>query len=383
MAQEIERRELFGKNVLVEIPTEVFPSQPQIDEIDAATGANCRHGWYESSSPTEEVPAGKGDERGKDDESGKTETSGGVCLHYRSWFPEDTPEDELKGVLVFTHGIHSQSGHASLINDRPLDVALVVKTFVDKGMAVYARDQYGHGFSEGTRFFVPSWEDARDDLIAFCKLAASKHSPSIPLFLSGESFGGTLTILVSRYFQDHPEEAPQNFDSSLLICPAIVGDLPPYVVRMILMQGLAPRFPKWTPFFMPNPVDPGRIWRDKNVLDHYTNPERKRMGLDATGKPFKLGTARALILALEAVRETAIPGYAKPFCIVHGEKDVAVPVAGSELLHNGSETPEDEKEIHVLDEVYHGVLADPYAGMAIDILVSYVEERTNKFVASS
>jgi len=139
MAQEIERRELFGKNVLVEIPTEVFPSQPQIDEIDAATGANCRHGWYESSSPTEEVPAGKGDERGKDDESGKTETSGGVCLHYRSWFPEDTPEDELKGVLVFTHGIHSQSGHASLINDRPLDVALVVKTFVDKGMAVYAR----------------------------------------------------------------------------------------------------------------------------------------------------------------------------------------------------------------------------------------------------
>lgn len=101
--------------------------------------------------------------------------------------------------------------------------ALLVDTFTKLGLAVYARDMYGHGFSEGTRFCIPDWIEMRDDAINFCKLVADENSNDIPLFLSGESLGGCITILMSRYFQDHPDEAPINLDSNLLICPAILG----------------------------------------------------------------------------------------------------------------------------------------------------------------
>ena len=84
------------------------------------------------------------------------------------------------------------------------------------------------------------------DVINFVKLVAGKHPANIPLFVSGESFGGCLALLASKYFQDHPHEAPSNFDSTLLICPAIDGDLPPLPVYLLLRYVLAPMFPTKT-----------------------------------------------------------------------------------------------------------------------------------------
>jgi len=350
-----ETRELFGKTVEVQIPTDVFPTNEQIEAMDAVTGTNCKHGWYEGSE-------------------GKTT----VNLHYRYWLPEGNQPP--KGIVVFTMGIMSQTAHALRIDGRPLDVALVVDTFTAKGMAVYAKDQYGHGLSEGTRFYIPSWKEARDDAINFANLVAGKHSTNIPLFLSGESFGGCLTMLTAKHFQDHPEKAPPNFDSSLLVAPAIVADLPPFPVYQILRYVLAPLFPTRTPFFMPDTVSPERMWRDPQVVELYRDPETVKMGLGACGLPFRLGTAVGMLQAMEDGK-TSIPDFSTPFCIVHGDSDEAIPISGSELLFGKASTPSSDKELHTITGAYHAVLSDPKAEEAMKHLSSFVDSRLEKFVS--
>jgi len=349
-----EPRELFGKTVTVQIPNNCFPTDEQIQAMDELCGPNCRHGWYEGS-----------------------EAGAPVNLHYRYWLPSGGKKP--KGVVVFTHGILSQTAHSLRVGGRPLDVSLVVDTFLDKGFAVYAKDMYGHGLSEGTRFFIPSWTDARNDAIGFAKFAASQQPTDIPLFIMGESFGGCLTILTAKHFQEHPEDAPSNFDSSLLVCPAIEADLPPFPVYQILRYILAPLFPTRTPFFMPDTVSPERIWRDPKVCGCYQDEKHSKMQLDCAGAPLRLGTAVGMLLAMDDVK-TYIPSFATPFCIVHGDSDEAVPIVGSETLFEGSSTPLSEKEFHPLSGCYHGVLADPKAEEAMKHLSDFVDSRLKQFV---
>jgi len=359
-----ESRELFGKTVKVQIPADVFPTNEQIEAMDAVTGDSCQHGWYESTSKS----------LLKDDDD---DNDGLANLHYRYWLPPGNKPP--KGVVIFYMGINCQTGHASRIDGRPTDVALVVDTFTAKGMAVYARDQYGHGFSEGKRFYIPSWKECRDDAISFAKLVASKHKTDVPLFLMGESFGGCMAMLTSKHFQDQPEEAPPNCDSILLVCPAIDGDIPPFPVYQILRYILAPLFHTRTPFFMPEPVTAERIWRDPKIMECYQDPEKVKTGLDAYGIKFRLGTAVGLLQAMEKGK-TSIPDITTPFCVVHGDKDAAVPITGSAFLFEKSATPSGDKEFHTISDCYHGVIADPKAEEAMNHLSSFVDSRLKKFV---
>lgn len=155
---------------------------------------------------------------------------------------------------------------------------------------------------------------------------ASKHDEDIALFLIGESYGSTLAILAARQFQDDPSSGPKNFDSIMVTAPAIKADMPPYPVYFTVRYLLAPPFPRATPFFMPNPISPERIWEDPEVLAIRT--ESKELQVDGSGKPFCLGTAVGLTVALETAREKAIPGFNQPYLILHGTDDFGIPICG-------------------------------------------------------
>jgi alpha-beta hydrolase superfamily lysophospholipase len=130
---------------------------------------------------------------------------------------------------------------------------------------------------------------------------------------------------------------------------------------------------------MPNTISPERIWADEKVCAEYTKPRVLEMQVDACGIPFRLGTAVNMLLALEEVRQKAIPGFNKPFCIIHGDNDEGVPIEGSKLLFEGCATPEGEKEFHTIAGAHHGLLADPKAEEAIGRLSSFAEARTKAF----
>jgi acylglycerol lipase len=338
--------DIFGaKGVKIEIPKAVFPTKEELDLMDQ-TVPGSQHGWFESSYKKRR-------------------------LHYCCW----VPEGEVKGVVVFCHGISSYCWKGTVIDDQKLSTSLMVDSFLRKGVAVYSFDYLGHGFSEGTRFFIPDWQNNKQDIVNFCNLAASKHPTTVPFFLGGESYGGCLAIHVARYFQDKPEAGPSNFDSILLVAPAIIGDLPPFPVYQILRYGLAPLFPKWIPFFMPNPISPDRIWRNEKVLKQRTSHRYREMGIDGGGLPFRLGTALNLVVALEEVRKEAVPGLNVPFCAVHGTADYGVPIEGSMYLVEHCATPDNKREFHELQGAYHDIFCDPLAEEAMGRWLDFVQKR--------
>ncbi len=337
-----------GKGINIEIPKDVFPTKEELDLMEELVPGG-EHGWFESSYKKSR-------------------------LHYQSW----VPKGEVKGVVVFCHGVCSNCCKGTVVDGQKLSTSLLVDSFHHKGIAFYTFDYLGHGFSEGTRFFIPDWNVNKQDIVSFCILAANKHSKDIPFFLSGDSYGGCLAVHVARQFQDNPELGPPNFDSILLTAPAIIGDLPPFPKYQILRYGLAPLFPTWTPFFMPNPVAPDRMWRHPEVLKERTSQRYLEMGLDGSGLPYRLGTALNLVIALDEVRKTAIPGLSVPFCTVHGTADDGVPMEGSIYLLENSATPEEDREFHAIEDARHDIFADLLAEEAMSHWMTFVQKRMNK-----
>jgi alpha-beta hydrolase superfamily lysophospholipase len=245
-----------------------------------------------------------------------------------------------------------------------------------EGYAVYAHDMIGHGFSEGTRWLIPgSAETNVDDNVAFCNLVASQHEEDdIPIILMGESYGCTVTIMTARKFQDNPSCGPKNFDSIILTAPAIMGDMPAYPVYLVLRYLLAPNFPAWTPFFMPNPVSAERIWKDPEVLALRTAPRWKEMMVDGSGRPFRLGTALGMVVAMDTVKKE-MPGFKVPYCIVHGTEDAAVLIEGSDYMWDKAATPAEDKVFKRQEGSYHDLLADPTAEDSIQFTVDFIKKR--------
>lgn len=229
----VSERNLFGSQVKVEIDPDCFPTEAQIEALDKKM-PGCQHGYFTSAA------------------------HGNAMLHYRYWLPKG----EVKGVAVFFHGITAHGGRGLVIDGRKLCSSLLSDLFIEEGIALYALDMYGHGFSEGTRFYIKNWEFNKQDCIDFAHYASGQHSKSLPLFLSGESLGGCLAIHAAKHFQDNPGSS--NLDSILLSAPAIHGDLPSFPVYHILRYVFAPLIPRRTPFFMPHPLPVSRC----SVLYH-------------------------------------------------------------------------------------------------------------------
>ena len=340
---------VFGFERNLDIPVE--PTEEELKILDDDVLQGCQHFYYDS-------------------------VIDGVKLHYRKMAPS-----KPKAVLVYVHGIQTHGGKSFILESgRKLNLALLADVCKKEDIALYAPDMYGHGYSEGKRWMIPeSWETSNlKDLSNFVDLIGGDFDSSVPVFLLGESYGSTLTIHLARYYQDNPDKAPKTFAGIMLTGPAIIGDVPPYPVYFVLRYMLAPLFPTWIPFFMPNPVSADRIWRDPEVLAKHTTPRMKELMIDSAGTPFRLGTATNLLSALELARSRAIPGFNVPYCIVHGEKDMGVPIEGSEYMVKHATTPKEDAEFHRIPGAYHDLLADPAAEEVVVIFVSFMKKQMLK-----
>ena len=319
---------LWGEDdISIEISKDTFPNEAWLRDQDELF-QHPKHGWFESVYKHKK-------------------------LHLRKNIPSKV---KVKAVVVWHHGISGQSGFGmQMENMQYTDQALRIRQFCDEGIAVYSYDALGHGFSEGTRFYIPNgnWEIYRDDLVAFCKMAAKDFDETIPILVSGDSFGGCLALHAAHYFQENAAERPANFIGCTLNCPSIHADLPPKPIEFFLSHCLAPCFPEWTPLFMPNPITSERIWREEEARAYFSNPDNMH-DLAHGGAPFCLGTALGLLSALKEAQKISYT-FTLPFHITHGDKDYGVPISGSQHLYENSQTPPDKKSLNVVVDGYHGL----------------------------
>eukprot|EP00540_Astrosyne_radiata_P017597 CAMPEP_0116831678 /NCGR_PEP_ID=MMETSP0418-20121206/5474_1 /TAXON_ID=1158023 /ORGANISM="Astrosyne radiata, Strain 13vi08-1A" /LENGTH=352 /DNA_ID=CAMNT_0004460963 /DNA_START=107 /DNA_END=1165 /DNA_ORIENTATION=- len=342
----------WGKTVQLGIPKSQLPSLEVLEKWeDEVMPTPHEHGWFESN---------------------------GRQLHYRKWLPSD--DKKPKAIVVYMHGIASHGGNACILEGRKLNVALSSDYMTKQGYAFYALDMAGHGYSEGLRFYIPTWQSNRDDLANFCHSLSKEANSELPLFLCGESYGACLCLHVAKLWQDDPTTKPKLFGGLGLMAPAIIGDLPPAPVVFVLRYMLAPIFPAWIPFFMPNPINPDRIWKDKAVLQAQLESKAHEWGLDASGSPFCLQTAVNLLEALENVREVTIPALNTPFCVMHGTSDYGVPMEGTKYLEEHAKTPENERDVWYPEGAYHDLLGDPVAEQVIARLAAFFDKRLDEIL---
>lgn len=346
---------LWGATDLnIEIDKDTFPSDEWLKEKDELFD-HPEHGWCESVYQQKR-------------------------LHYRKNIPDKNTD--IKAIVVWHHGICGQSGFGMKMKDgnednegRFTDQALRIREMAKAGIAVYSIDALGHGLSEGTRFYIPNgkWEINRDDLANFCKLAGRDHE-SVPLFVSGDSYGGCLALLTANYFQEHPEECPKQFIGCTLNCPSIKADLPPKLVEWLLRYGLAPIFPQWTPFFMPHPITSERIWKEIEAREYFSNAEEMH-GLSRGGVPFCLGTAVGLLVSLREAQMISHT-FHLPFHVSHGDEDHGVMLDGSEHLYDNCQTPDEKKSLNVVSGGYHGLFSQIDAKDILDHEIRWIQEMT-------
>lgn len=388
---------LWGSEVNLTLPS--LPPDSKMREMDEDSGDPI-HGYFQT-------PQGK--------------------LHYRQYLPDNggaNGGDGIKAVCIWQHGIHSHSGatvklthvtnadgststtasnpssNSSCSNSYSYtNMGLFSRKFQSNQIALYALDMLGHGFSEGKRFYIPNGDYTinRDGLESFARFVGETHE-NVPLFLMGDSYGGCLALHVARMWQNHGMDhdkdnhdmmepksksmpmspPPKQFEGICINAPAIIGDLPPLPIKLFLRHILAPLLPEYTPFFMPHPVPPERVWKDPEIRREHTSDQVKQRGLSAGGVPFCLGTASGLVKAMESVQSDIIPGFRVPFSVCHGTDDWGVKIEGTEFLVEHCETKQEDREVRLVEGAYHDLMADPTREENLEFHIRFILSRVNK-----
>lgn len=341
---------LWNTNVDLDLPKETFPTEDEMKKMDDNfSGIISEHGYFESPIH-------------------------GKKLHYRKLLPPNGME--AKGLFVFQHGIMAECSMSHKEGEDRFKIAQLAKSVTEAGYIMYSLDMLGHGFSEGTRFYVPNsdWTVNRDDFKSFALFASKEEKPGLPFFIAGESYGGCLTIHISRQWMDEPESGPSNFKGMCLLAPAIIVDVPPQPV-VLFLTSLAYLFPTWTPFFMPNTVSPERIWRNEKVRNELTSDRRREMAIAGGGRPLCLGTALGVLRSVVNVEKEVIPALTSPFFVAHGTMDIGVPVGGTQYLADKAKTPKKDQCVRIIEGGFHDLLSEDDREETAGALIDWMNTR--------
>lgn len=223
-----------------------------------------------------------------------------TAIYMQWWLPEEAP----KASLAIVHGFGEHSGR--YVN--------LVKTLVERGIAVYAADNRGFGKSSGKRGHVMHWREYTDDTAAFLERVREIKGGE-PLFLMGHSMGGLIAL---SYLVNYPYDF---LKGAILSGPALSqGAVSPVLIAVSkIVSRIVPSLA------MDTKLDSKAVSRDPAVIAAYeSDPLRHSMA------SARMGTEMAK--AMEDVKANA-GRITLPVLIVHGGADRLVePKTSRELL---------------------------------------------------
>src|SRR5262249_38108746 len=95
--------------------------------------------------------------------------------------------ERVRGSVLLVHGFGEHSGRYEHVG----------QFLAERGYAVHAYDQRGHGKSEGRRCHVDRFDDYLDDLAMVLEQIRAEP-PALPVFLIGHSMGGLVVATFAR-----------------------------------------------------------------------------------------------------------------------------------------------------------------------------------------
>lgn len=265
--------------------------------------------------------------------------AGAVSLLRRAWLPPQPQQ-----VVLLVHGYAEHSGRYD-----PMGAWLA-----QRGCAVHAYDQRGHGRSEGVRGHVDRFAQFLDDLDQLVDLVAGEH-PGLPIFVVGHSMGGLVVAAWSA------ERAPRVAGAVTSGAALRIAEVPSAWLRLQLRvaRRLAPRRA------LPRPIDPTALSRDPEVGRAY----------QADPLIFQEMTLSLAAELFDAARRTATRASAVtlPMLLLHGEDDPLCPASGSRDFHAGLRTQ--GSELRIYPQLRHEIFNEPERESVFADLLGWVTAR--------
>jgi len=260
-------------------------------------------------------------------------------FYTQQWLPP-----EPRASLIILHGYAEHVGRYDH----------VVEYLTQRGYAVYAYDQLGHGGSEGQRSYADSFDIWRDDLSSFIDQVRAEAAER-PLFVLGHSMGGCIAAYLL---------ATQNveLDGVLLSAPALsAGDsTPPILLKIVSIVGkLFPKLPTQA-------AESSTISRDPAVVTAYENDPLVYRG----GVPAR--TAAEMLRAADVALAKAA-NVQCPLLIMHGASDQLISPQGSKQFYERAGAA--DKTLKLYDNLYHEILNEPEQEEVLEDIVTWIEDK--------
>jgi len=321
-----------------------------------------------------------------------------VKAHVRHWLPpsDEAGSSSVKATLFFCHGLHAH------VEEKLLDDFM--RELSAKGFAGFALDLPGHGYSEGdSRCLVPGFQACFDVHEAFIRQVLGANSDDEldaalgvpeavlrqvrqkPYFVMGESMGGMIAALMSKQISGgKSNNLAGGFKGAVLLCPALVVDLPPAFVRWLLQNTVVKQYPhRCMPDFLSSSAatKPYDIYKQPEhqemiMLDSYHMPEYGWRGT-AGGLSWRHGVRWATANAFLEVFKTLEDDMGKmtfPFVIIHDPKDKICFFEGSQNLMRLS--PSHDKSLVEMKEGRHGLHGNkPEAEEVLAAMAAWMDAR--------
>lgn len=253
----------------------------------------------------------------------------------------DNLVDNAKAIIVINHGFAEHIGRYDWVSDQ----------LNAHGYSVVRYDVKEHGDSLGK---VEHFTDFIADLRGIV-VHARTIQPGIPVFNLGHSMGGLITALFGLEFGEM-------VDGQILSGPAL-GHLP--AVAGIKKMGVS-LLAKIAPNVMIKNVVENDICSDPEVVEAYKNDPKV---LTHSRSKFIYEFA---VAAPQYILDN-VKSYECDVLLLHGEKDIIVPVELSEnFLGNISSQ---DKELIIYPKLYHEILNEKSKGQVMSDILEWLEKK--------
>lgn len=248
----------------------------------------------------------------------------------RSWLPPDPAR-----VMVLVHGYAEHTGRYD-------EMAMY---FAERGFAVHAYDQAGHGRTPGPRGHVDRFDRLVEELDRFLEAVGFEHE-GLPVTLVGHSMGGLVAVATAIFRQ--PRISELVLSGALLQLAGSQGGVRRSISLVLarVLSRIAPRLA------FPTGLDIEGLSRDPEVIRRYREDPLVE---DRMSVRFAAGMSR-MVAALQG----ASGRLDRPVLVLHGAEDPICSRLGSQRFHAGLSSGIGERSaLQIYPELRHEIFQEP------------------------
>jgi acylglycerol lipase len=269
----------------------------------------------------------------------------GTRLPLRVWAPEGKP----KAVVLALHGMNDYSNAFTGVGE----------AWAKAGIATYAYDQ--RGFGEAPQRGRWSGMGPMTDDVATASRLLRRRYPGVPLYLLGESMGGSVAIAAVTGAAGAPRP---DCDGIILAAPAVWGRDTMTVVERVAL---------WTSY---------RLFPDMTLTGrglHITPSDNIEMLRALSRDPLVIKATRVdaiegLVDLMDAALAAA-PAVDKPMLLLYGDRDELVPKESTQMwVGNLSYQARMTRKLAWYDHGYHMLLRDLEAPVVWRDIASWMDD---------